>query len=869
MVLAAVQRHPLGYFAGNEGKGTLNSSCTTARIRTQERPLDSSLGPPPPRIQRKNMARQKADQTPLQVVTSQGVRHRFLRGMITHDLMLRGLDFDHAYAVARSIRGRLEGREEVTTSEILDLIQEELETVFGDTLPSNLKDPVKIAAELYVLRNDQRQPFSRGLLARSLAGAGLDLDRSYQLVNQFRTELKQEGTTVLSSQEIATRLEDLLERVEGADTARRYRLVRRIQHLPRPLVVYLGGASGTGKSTLALELAHLLGLYRVTSTDTVRQLMRMVFSTSILPALHTSSFEAVAPIGAAVAEGVGDVSGEQDVTSRVMATFEEQSARVCVGVRAVVERAIVENRSILVEGVHLYPPLIPFADLEGEAYQVPLILSCVDREAHRARFLSRARMSSRGADRYLENFSSIRFLHEFILQEVESHDIPIVDSSISDPPVGRVLRVFTDFLQHRVPYLTEAGPVRPGIPTLLLIIDGVADRPVRALGGRTPLEAAETPTLDRLAREGQCGLADPVAPGVVPDTAAGSLALFGQSPLAMKRGPVEALGVGIELLPGDIALRGNFACLDERGRVLDRRAGRIREEAEELAAAIDRMTLPQSLFDEVEVRVKSSTEHRLAIVLRGENLSSAIVGSDPGDGAEGSLPLTPRPSDSDDEKAVHTARILSIFEEKARRRLAKHSVNRKRTAQGLPPANGLLTRGAGRVHRLIPLEESGIPLRLSCISGDGTVLGLAGWLGAHNITSPAMTANLDTDLGVKFKLALESLEQDDLVILHVKGADIAAHDRRPELKVAFLEKLDAHLKELLKAHEDPLRIAVASDHATLSESGQHVADPLPVLIWGEGLEADEVEAFNEKSVPGGSLRRFPLQLLLGRLFNLQ
>ena len=816
------------------------------------------------------MARQKADQTPLQVVTSQGVRHRFLRGMITHDLMLRGLDFDNAYAVARSIRGRLEGREEVTTSEILDLIQQELETVFGETLPSNLQDPVKIAAELYVLRNDQRQPFSRGLLARSLAGAGLDLDRSYQLVNQFQAELKQEGTTVLSSQEIANRVEDLLERVEGADTARRYRLVRRIQHLPRPLVVYLGGASGTGKSTLALELAHLLGLYRVTSTDTVRQLMRMVFSTSMLPALHASSFEAVPPFGASAAEGVGDPTGEQDFNSRVLATFEEQSARVCVGVRAVVERAIVENRSILVEGVHLYPPLIPFSDLEGDAYQVPLILSCLDEEAHRGRFLSRARFSGRRAERYLEHFRSIRFLHEFILQEVENYDIPVVDSSISDPPVGRVLRVFTGFLQQRVPYLTEAGPVRPGtgVPTLLLIIDGVADRPVRALGGRTPLEAAETPTLDRLAKEGQCGLADPVAPGVVPDTAAGSLALFGQSPLAMKRGPVEALGAGIELSPEDIALRGNFACLDKKGRVIDRRAGRIREEAAELARAIDRMPLSGSLSREVEIRVESSTEHRLAIVLRGENLSTAVVGSDPGDGDEGSLPLTPRPADSDDEKAVYTARVLSIFEEKVRGKLAKHPVNRKRRSKGLPPANAILTRGAGRVHRLIPLEESGIPLRLSCISGDGTVLGLAGWLGARNVTSPAMTANLDTDLGLKIKLALESLKQDDLVILHIKGADIAAHDRRPELKVAFLEKLDGHLKELLEAHEDPLRIAVASDHATLSESGQHVADPLPVLIWGEGLEADEVEAFNEKSVPAGSLRRFPLQLLLSRLFNL-
>ena len=162
---------------------------------------------------------------------------------------------------------------------------------------------------------------------------------------------------------------------------------------------------------------------------------------------------------------------------------------------------------------------------------------------------------------------------------------------------------------------------------------GVRSHGTRALGGRTPLQAAATPTLDRLARDGRSGLADPVGPGVVPDTAAGSLALFGQSPLALKRGPVEALGTGLQLLPGDVALRGNFASLDDQGQVVDRRAGRIREGSEDLARAIDRLDLPGELASTVEVLVRASTEHRLAVVLRGEGLSSAIQGSDPGDGA--------------------------------------------------------------------------------------------------------------------------------------------------------------------------------------------------------------------------------------------
>ncbi|MGB6002477.1 MAG: hypothetical protein WBI00_18525, partial [Thermoanaerobaculia bacterium] len=386
--------------------------------------------------------------------------------------------------------------------------------------------------------------------------------------------------------------------------------------------------------------------------------------------------------------------------------------------------------------------------------------------------------------------------------------------------------------------------------------------------GRTPLQAADTPTLDRLAKEGRCGLADPVAPGVVPDTAAGSLALFGQSPLALKRGPVEALGADITLSPTDVALRGNLATLDDDGRVIDRRAGRIREEASELAQALDLISLPPGLNQDVTVRVSVGTEHRLAIVLLGDGLSSAITGSDPGEGAPLGPPLVPSPLDPEDEQATYTAGALALWEQEARKMLADHPVNQARAEQGLPVANAVLTRGAGRIHRLIPLEEDGAPLRLTCIGGDHTLLGLARWVGARTVTSDAMTANLDTDLEAKFKAAEEALHLDDLVILHLKGADIAAHDQRPDLKALFLEQLDRQLARLLEEHKGPLRVAVASDHATLSESGQHAADPLPVLIWGEGIDPDGVEAFDEQSARGGGLQRFPLQMLLGRLFKL-
>lgn len=801
------------------------------------------------------------------VVDSSDKRSRFLRGMVTHDLVQRGLEFEAAYGVARSVRDRLSDRGEVTTADIRQAIIEELQAKYGEELPASLHVRKRLAPRVHVIYHGQRQPFSRGLLARSIHAAGVDLDRAYDLVTSLELGLVADELTSVSSDEIARRADHLLEKEVGSRAAQRYRLMRRIRSLPRPLIVYVGGASGTGKSTLSLELAPLLRIYRISATDTIRQVMRMVFTPNIMPALHTSSFEVLD------AYELGDdaslVPTEADREDLVIASFEEQARRVCVGVRAVVERAIEENMSIVVEGVHLVPGLVPFPDLEGAAYQVPLVLATLDKEAHRARFLARSRFGGRRAERYLENFEGIRTIHDYVLQQAEAHDVQELETSFGDAPVVRTLQVVTGLLGRWLPS-SASGAVESGEspPTLLLIIDGLPDRPVRELGNRTPLQAADTPTLDRLAKEGQSGLADPVSPGVVPDTAAGTLALFGQSPQALKRGPVEALGAGLMLSANDVALRGNFATLDETGRVIDRRAGRIREEAEELTRAIDRLTLPKHIANDVDVRVKAGTEHRLAVVLRGDGLSAEVEGSDPGEGALPSEPLAPRPRDPHNERAIRTAQILAMFEAAAREVLVSHPMNEERIRRGLQPANVILTRGAGRIHRLIPLEEAGLPLRLACISGDRTILGIASWLGARTISRAEMTANLDTDLDAKFDAALQALRRNDLVIVHVKGADIAAHDRRPELKAEFLEAVDAALGRLIEAHSGNLRVAVASDHATLSESGQHAADPLPVLLWGKGIVADDVESFDEQAAAGGSLERFPLQMLLSRLFDL-
>jgi 2,3-bisphosphoglycerate-independent phosphoglycerate mutase len=146
------------------------------------------------------------------------------------------------------------------------------------------------------------------------------------------------------------------------------------------------------------------------------------------------------------------------------------------------------------------------------------------------------------------------------------------------------------------------------------------------------------------------------------------------------------------------------------------------------------------------------------------------------------------------------------------------------------------------------------------------VLGIGAALGAEVVRDERMTANLDTDLDAKFEAAAAALEHSDLVVLHVKGADIAAHDRRPDAKVEFIERLDAALGRFLEGRAD-LRVAVASDHATFTDSGGHGPDPVPVLLWGPGIPADPISTFDERAVARGALGRFPLQLLIERLFE--
>ena len=783
------------------------------------------------------------------VDTQDGARSPFLRGVLTHHLMQRGMEFDDAYALASALKSRIADRDEISTSELRDLVTEQIETRFGSSHPFT-----EGLQGLSVSYGGDAQPFSKGLLAQSLFATGLDTHRAYERVLEIEDGLRQDSVLRIDNTELATRVEEHLRRFEGESVARRYHLLRTVRGLPKPLVVYVGGVSGTGKSTVALEVAPMLRIYRINSTDTIRQVMRMMFSKAMLPALHRSTFEP---------------EPDQEHLG-THASLEEQATRVCVGVRAVVERAIAENLSIFVEGVHLFPPHVPFPDLDGAAYQLYVLMTTLDEEVHRSHLLSRAQHSARPAVRYLDHLETIREHQHLLIERTTDAGHPIVDTSDRESSSRETARVIIDHLEERLPRTSSSldGPAK----TVLLLIDGLPDRPLRSLGGRTPLEAAHTPTLDRLAREGVSGLADPVGEGIVPDTAAGTLAAFGVSPHSMKRGPIEAMGAGLELGDQDIAWRGNLASLDDNGLIMDRRAGRIRTDAKELAAAVDGMVIDLA-GGPVEILARAATEHRVALVFRGDDLSSQLKGTDPGDAAPKGPALEPQPHPGHPE-AERTAEALARFTAEAHRLLDAHPINQRRREAGLPPGNGILTRGPGRYHPLKPHEIAGRPLRLACVAGDLTVLGVARALGGHAVSSEAFTANLDTRLDRKFEDAARLLDSRDLVVVHFKGADIAAHDLRVDEKVRFLERLDRELAVFFEhpavrafSKQGRLRVLVAADHATYSESGQHGPDPVPVLIHGAGIAPDAVALFNERAAATGMLARFPLQQLVPRVLG--
>jgi 2,3-bisphosphoglycerate-independent phosphoglycerate mutase len=383
---------------------------------------------------------------------------------------------------------------------------------------------------------------------------------------------------------------------------------------------------------------------------------------------------------------------------------------------------------------------------------------------------------------------------------------------------------------------------------LFLVLDGISDRPCEVLNGTTPLQAARTPVLDRIASEGICGIMDTIAPGVRPGSDTAHLALLGYPPeeYYTGRGPLEAEGTGIHMTAGMIGFRCNFATVDRNGVITDRRAGRIHE-TEPLSAAIRDGADLSALG--VDFRFESGAGHRAALALVGEGLGDQVSSNDPK--KEGQRPLSIRPL-SDDPADVKTADACNEFIRQSHRILSDHPLNRERMDNGLPAANLLLIRGSGKMGYFPPFDDR-FGLSGSVISAATLITGIGKVVGLEHIPVPGTTGSVDSDLHAKVRAAIGELGRKDFVLVNIKGADEAGHDGKAVQKRDFIEVIDQALEPLLGMNDTLL--VVCADHSTPCSVKDHSADPVPVVLRGPGVRVDRIRRFDEVACAEGGMNR--------------
>ena len=368
---------------------------------------------------------------------------------------------------------------------------------------------------------------------------------------------------------------------------------------------------------------------------------------------------------------------------------------------------------------------------------------------------------------------------------------------------------------------------------VMLVADGLGGLPLEP-GGKTELETAATPNLDRLAARGTSGSSIPVLPGITPGSGPGHLGLFGYDPLEFKigRGALEATGIGFELGPDDVAARGNFCTLDAAGLIADRRAGRIAsEESFKVVERLQAVKIPG-----IETFVKPVKEHRFVVVFRGQGLDGGVADTDPQ--AVGVAPLDPQPLSP---AAARTAEVAKEFVRQARAILA-----------GEPKANGMVLRGFAAKPQLPSYAEL-YGLRAAAIAVYPMYKGLAQLAGMKLV---GKAQSLDEQIN---ELA-RHWEEFDFFFLHFKYTDSTGEDGNFAEKVRRIEELDRALPRIEALRPDVL--IVTGDHSTPSRLKSHSWHPVPTLLVADTCRPDGLAAFSEKDCLRGGFGIFPAKHLM-------
>lgn len=403
---------------------------------------------------------------------------------------------------------------------------------------------------------------------------------------------------------------------------------------------------------------------------------------------------------------------------------------------------------------------------------------------------------------------------------------------------------------------------------IYVVIDGLGDLPIKQLKNETPLGAADTPNLDYLARKGKTGLMYTVGKGIAPESDVGVISILGYDPFkyATGRGVLEAVGAGVSMKNGNLALRCNFATLGEGTRIIDRRAGRdlTVEEGVRLSQTVNERVKLESYPADFEL--KSTVGYRAVLVIRSraEPLSSRITNTDPAYTRLSELGVAKKevemvlkkcePMDKS-RRAKVSAELVNEFTEKSHEVLDEHEVNESRVANGKLKANTIIARDAGHMLPEFFNINERYHVSFTCLADMPVERGIAKLAGMNLIDLPPPSRDLRSDCLLRISKLFEVMSSYDCFYVHVKGADEPGHDGDFQLKEQLIGIIDKHFfGELLRRinlSEDV--ICVTADHSTPCSLKAHSDDPVPVLISGDKIQGDNVSKFSEKECKKGSL----------------
>ncbi len=394
---------------------------------------------------------------------------------------------------------------------------------------------------------------------------------------------------------------------------------------------------------------------------------------------------------------------------------------------------------------------------------------------------------------------------------------------------------------------------------IIILGDGMADHAVERLGGLTPLQYADTPYMDLLARKGRCGRVATIPKGFHPGSEVANTAILGYdlNKVYEGRGPLEAASIGYEMQPGDMAIRCNIVCLED-GRIKNHHGGHLSTE--------DGDTLIKYLDERLgndRVKFITGIQYRHLLVIKGGNkhIDCAPPHDHPNEEWRG---LLVKPEEGCAETAAEgqmtpqeTADLLNDLILRSQQLLAEHPINKERAERGADTANSIWPWSAGYRPSMETLGEMFPEVkRGSVISAVDLIRGIGHYAGLRNIIVEGATGLADTNYEGKAQAAIEALKTDDFVFLHIEASDEAGHDGDLQLKLRTIENLDRRIVEPIynetKTWDEPVCIAVLPDHPTPVEIRTHVDEPVPFLIYHKGIEPDSVTVYDEVSCVGGS-----------------